>query len=106
MPLMTTPSTLPSEAIITWLMMNGRLARHAGHLGDLLHHLLVLGQVARVLGHHRVRVGAEDLLLQVRLEAAHHREHDDQRHHAHAHAAHGERGHHHRWATARAASAG
>ena len=42
----------------------------------------------------RVRVGAEDLLLQVGLEAAHHREHDDERHHAHAHPAHRQRGHH------------
>ena len=73
------------------------LADDARHPGDLLHHLGVLGHPGlrvAVLEHHHVGVGPEDLLLQIHLEAAHHAEDDDQRHHPHPHAADAEGGHH------------
>ena len=40
------------------------------------------------------QVDVEDLVLQVALEAAHHRHHDDEGHHAHPHPADRQRGHH------------
>ena len=51
---------------------------HAPDLPSLGHHLRVLGKILPVFEHHRVGVSPEDLLTQVLLEAAHHRENDDQ----------------------------
>ncbi len=48
----------------------GRDADDAGHLRDLLHDRAVLAEIGRVLEHEDVRVDAEDLLAELRLEAA------------------------------------
>ena len=95
-PLMIAPSTWASLATITWPRRNGVWPTTPGTPAIFF---ITSGYSASlpgvpVLQHHHVGVGAEDLLLEIHLEAAHHAEHDDQRHHPHADAAHAERGHH------------